>query len=150
MSDLVKEGREKLEGVSGAPWYTSDEADISSPEDELLEIAYRPVCMQDLDNADFIVWSRNNMAALLDQLEHKDIDIRIAKMNQETAKKNSEAYDRLKKENKLMADVVEAYKSMEFNVKELLSSVTEGHRADALFELKHDCEALEALNKERK
>ncbi len=40
---------------------------------------------------------------------------------------------------------IEQYQAMKFNVGELLSAVTEGHRADALFELKHDYEALSQL-----
>lgn len=42
--------------------------------------------------------------------------------------------------------VVEAYESMEFNVRELLSAVSESHKADALFELRNDCKALAELN----
>ena len=49
MSDLVKEGREKLEGLTDEKWRVDK--------------------MMHVDDSQFIAWSRNNMAALLDQIE---------------------------------------------------------------------------------
>lgn len=49
MSDLVKEGREKLEGLTDEKW--------------------RVDRMMHANDSDFISWSRNNMASLLDQIE---------------------------------------------------------------------------------
>lgn len=69
MSNLIKEGREKLEGVSIAPWRTDDSCGIHSLIDELFDVVYVPPGEQDGLNAELIVWSRNNMGALLDEIE---------------------------------------------------------------------------------
>ena len=106
MSDLVKEGREKLEGVSGDPWHTSDEADISTPEDDLFQVVHLPPSVEDELNANFIAWSRNNMAALLDQIEAKDKEL----LRMHDYQHVLDGWNRVSKENKLMTDVVEAAK----------------------------------------
>lgn len=50
-------------------------------------------------------------------------------------------------EKERLREVVESYKSMEFNVIELLSAVTEPHKADALFELRCNYRDLANLEK---
>lgn len=60
--------------------------------------------------------------------------------------KDKERIKELEKQIDKLNKVVEAYESMEFNVRELLSAVSESHKADALFELRNDCKALAELN----
>ena len=77
MSDLIKEGREKLKGVSDAPWYVGKGCPeiVCTDSYGCLPHEEETVCDCDcgieepkmiLANSDFIAWSRNNIEALLD------------------------------------------------------------------------------------
>ena len=81
MSDLVKEGREKLEGVSELYHQPSNRNCLGRVVvfDLHVEGYERVLCVgakAEID-AKFIAWSRNNMAALLDQIEAKNGEMEV-------------------------------------------------------------------------
>lgn len=78
MNDLVKEGREKLEAASG------DNFEAGIP--------------------DLIIWSRNNMAALLDQIEANEKAYLWEKEQKDLLKQEIEAKDKWIKEIKAVKD----------------------------------------------
>ena len=90
MSDLVKEGREKLKSLTDENWRVDK--------------------MMHVDDSSFISWSRRNMAALLDELEAKDKEIERV---QAIVLSKTKEFTKLWNRNELLEKVVEAGKYLQ-------------------------------------
>ena len=108
--DLIKEGREKLEGVSDAPW--KSEPFEGSKKEFIVTNNNSQSTLCDPYNgkhdSDFMAWSRNNMEALLDKLEWLENSSEFYKLNTELLTKYQEQQNQIDSMNK----VVEAAKEL--------------------------------------
>jgi hypothetical protein len=102
MEEQLKEGREKLKGVSDAPWMVDRDA-VVNDEDEIVCQFWQKTnegFYLSKENSDFIAWSRNNMESLLDNLEvYKEVVVSL-----------NNAYDHIQHEayNDALSSILEA------------------------------------------
>lgn len=74
IDDLIREGREKLQGVTEGPWEVIPWAShtawmvTSGDPDAIEQRSVAREVVSSVDDAEFIVWARNNLPAVLDAL----------------------------------------------------------------------------------